>query len=244
MKKEEVIQIIIKCANLYNKNLENKNIIFVFGNLDRIFFFESTYLAKHFLHLTGVTLNPNIYSGSSDFYKKCLRSELSVDDFSVPLDGNTAKKLTVLPQLMQIFKTAKMVGDYNFSKSRLLTEKLTGNITACMGFVRDDIYYIPNTVLKEDMRDITNKPQQRMLAIFRKRIFDQQYNELTYIAKDIYIESLSNNEKLNELIDFKNLKANFPIPHNVSDEDNIENENLTKLMISSIEDECNNSLKM
>lgn len=74
-------------------------------------------------------------------------------------------KLSVLPQLMKIYRSAKMVGDYSFTKSVLYTEKLVGNITASLGFVRDDKYYIPNTALKEDIRDITIKPHSRMLAI-------------------------------------------------------------------------------
>ncbi len=57
-----------------------------------------------------------------------------------------------------------------------------------MGFVRDNQYYIPNTALKEDIRNVTIHPQKRILAIYRKPIKDQQYVELCYVAKGILPE--------------------------------------------------------
>ena len=62
---------------------------------------------------------------------------------------------------MKIYHFAKMVEEYNFIKSLLYTEKLARNITACLGFIRDGEYYIPNTVLKGDIRDITKRPHNK-----------------------------------------------------------------------------------
>lgn len=115
-------------------------------------------------------------------------------------NGTTEIKLLVLPQLMKIYNTAKMVGNYNFSKSSLYTEKLTGNITACLGFVRDDKYYVPNTALKEDIRDISIKPQHRVLAVLRKAVNQSIYKEICYIAKGLIIQDISLPEELLELI--------------------------------------------
>ena len=64
-------------------------------------------------------------------------------------------KLSVLSQIMNIHKTAKMVGDYDNTKSVLFTEKIVGTVTACVGFVREGNYYLPNTTLREDIRTIT-----------------------------------------------------------------------------------------
>lgn len=190
MDKQTAVKIITECAKEYHTYLENKNLAFVFGSPPKAEFFEASFLPRNFLHLTGVTMT-NKVSGSSDFYKKALKGRLSPNDFSVCNNGTTDIKLMVLPKLVKIHSNAKMIGDYNSSKSVLYTEKLAGNITACLGFVRDGNYYIPNTALKEDIRDITAKPQQRVLAIFKKPIKQPLYNELCYIAKGVVLEEVN-----------------------------------------------------
>ena len=191
MKKEEAIKIMTKCAKDYHTYLENKNLLFLFGSKENPYFFEAVFLPRHFLHLTGAQISKNRISGSSEFYKKALKNQLSPNDFSLTSNGTTEMKLSVLPQLMKIYRSAKMVGDYNFTKSVLYTEKLVGNITASLGFVRDNRYYIPNTALKEDIRDITTKPQSRILAILKKSKNESYYEEICYKAKGILLQDIS-----------------------------------------------------
>ena len=71
-------------------------------------------------------------------------------------------KLNVILTLMNIYKTARMMGDYNSSKSVLYTKKLTGNHIGCMGFANYGGYYNPNTLLNEDIRSVTQKPQENI----------------------------------------------------------------------------------
>lgn len=191
MKKDAAIKIITDCAKQYHANLEGKNLLFVFGSLQKPSTFETVFLPRNFLHLTGVEVDESRFAGSSDFYEKCLKGQLSPRDFSLANNGTTEMKLSILPQLMNIQRFAKMVGDYSFTKSMLYTEKLAGNITACLGFVREDTYYIPNTAIKEDIRDITRRPQQRILLIYKKHIHEVQYRELCYAAKNIDIEQVA-----------------------------------------------------
>ena len=99
-------------------------------------------------------------------------------------------KLSVLPQVMNIHKVAKMVGDYDFTKSILFTEKIVGTVTACIGFVRDGNYYYPNTTLREDIRTVILSPQKRIIAIFSKQKNEQKYKDCTYTAKDIIFDSI------------------------------------------------------
>ena len=171
--------------------MENKNLLFLFGSQQKTDFFESVFLPRHFLHLTGVEISEGKFFGSSDFYNKSLKSQLSLNDFSLASNGTTEMKLSILPQLMKIYRSAKMVGDYSFTKSVLYTEKLVGNVTASLGFVRDDKYYIPNTALKEDIRDITIKPQSRILAILRKSVEQSHYEEICYTAKGLVLQDIS-----------------------------------------------------
>ena len=53
-----------------------------------------------------------------------------------------------------------------------------------MGFCRSDGTgrYIPNTVLKGDIRSLVHRAD-RILLTFRKKHSDQQYTELVYAAK-------------------------------------------------------------
>ena len=198
MKKETVIKIITECAKSYHKNLENKNLLFVFGAPQSPEYFEASFLPRNFLHLTGVKLSPKRISGSTDFYERCLSGQLSPADFDMAQNGTTHMKLSILPQLMQLHHSAKMVGDYDNTKSVLYTEKLAGNISACIGFVRENAYYIPNTALREDIRDISVHPQKRVLAIFSKEISQELYDTLCYTAKKIEVSCLSLSEALRQ----------------------------------------------
>ena len=181
MTKKEAIRIIVDCARLYHENLEGKNLLFIFGAPQNPECFEAVFMPRHFLHLTGVFTKLS----SSDFYDRCLKSRLSVSDFVMPNDGTVEMKLAVLPQLMLITKTAKMIGDYDSSKSLLYTEKLAGGVSACMGFVFDQGFYKPNTALREDIRNVSIKPQKRILAIYRKVIRAPQYKERCFLQKGL-----------------------------------------------------------
>ena len=190
MKKENAVKIITECAKDYHTYLENHNLAFLFGSPQKAEFFEAVFLPRHFLHLTGVDLTGKKGSGSSDFYEMALKGQLSPSMFSFAANGTTEMKLLILPKLMKIYHSAKMVGDYNYTKSVLYTEKIAGNVSACLGFVREDKYYIPNTALKDDIRDITCRPQQRVLAIFKKPTDQYFYSEVSYIAKGIRLQSI------------------------------------------------------
>lgn len=189
MSNEVAAKIIADCAKEYHNNLENQNLLIVFGSPDTPYYFETTFLPSNFLHLTGV--KPVSDSGSFDFYQKALSSKLNANDFTLAENGMTERKLSVLPRLTKIYTMAKMVGDYNSVRSMLYTEKLVGNTTACLGFVFQDGFYIPNTALEEDIRNLSLKPTQRVLAIFRKPAKIDRYQEMCYLAKGIDINSIA-----------------------------------------------------
>ena len=186
MEKKEAIRILSECAKLYKAHLLNKNILIIFDTKDGPAYFEAVFLPRHFLHLTGVGLT-NKTGGSSDFFRKCLSGRLNMADFYLLSDGTTEMKLRVLPQIMQIQRFAKMIGDYDGSKTWLYTEKIAGNVTACMGFVLNDDgkYFSPNTALNEDIRKITNRPQHRILGIYMKNVGESRYTDKCFVAKGV-----------------------------------------------------------
>lgn len=198
--KEEALKIILKCCKLYHCNLENKNVMFIVQDKRKdIHHIEMLFLASNFLHLTGINIiNKNIKS-STDFYNLCLKNQITVSDFKISSNGTTSIKLQILPQIIQIQKTCKMIGDYNNTKLYLSTQKLVGNVNICMGFIKKGNYYIPNTALKEDIRNITTE-QSKVIAIMVKNTKDIKYKEITYLNKNIAIKTLIKNEQINKKI--------------------------------------------
>ena len=199
MKKDEAIRTLTTCAKKYKDNLENRNLLYIFTDNLKTHHFESLFLPRHYLHLTGVKLLSGKIK-SIDFYRLCIRKQLSPSIFSFHDNGTTEMKLSVLSQIMNIQKTAKMVGDYDNTKSVLFTEKIVGTVTACVGFVREGNYYLPNTTLREDIRTITVSPQKRILAILSKKAQDKQYSEVTYLAKGVSLTSIIKTEELKSII--------------------------------------------
>jgi hypothetical protein len=131
-----------------------------------------------------------------------LTGQLSPSVFALKKDGTTEMKLTVLHQAMNIHKTAKMVGDFNWSKSKLITEKIVGTVTACVGFERDgdSSFYYPNTVLREDIRNIVENKAKRVVAIFRKEIKDESYSSCTYLAKGVSSKIILSSDEIKDKI--------------------------------------------
>lgn len=201
--KEEALKTILKCCKLYHCNLENKNVMFIVQDKRKdIHYIEMLFLASNFLHLTGINIINEKIKSSTDFYNLCLKNQITISDFKFSSNGTTSIKLQILPQIIQIQKTCKMIGDYNNTKLYLSTQKLVGNVNICMGFVKKGNYYIQNTALKEDIRNITTE-QSKVIAIMVKNTKDIKYKEITYLNKNIEFKTLLENEQINKNVRFK-----------------------------------------
>lgn len=207
--KAQAISIVVACAEQYRENLANKNLLFICQDKHkRISAIEFSFDASNFLHLTGLKVKKHKYNGNDaddaisakDFYEKCLAYRLSVNDFEFAKDGTTQLKLEVLPRLISKNLSATMIGDYNSRNPKLVTDKLAGSTAACMGFVPTgpSHRYVPNTVLKVDIRDYISN-QVRVIAVYRKPMDAEQYDEATYFAKKIDWEAVIYPEKYNYL---------------------------------------------
>ena len=80
-----------------------------------------------------------------------------------------------------------MIGNYTGSHIELYTEKVTGTTTVCLGLISKSNCYIPNSVLKEDIRTIVPKPPGKIFAIFKKKLNNTLYTELTYKSQNLFI---------------------------------------------------------
>ena len=177
--KKSAVKIIIECAKMYKDNFLGKNLMIIYGK-DQYGFMEAVFPKTAYLHLTGVDtkLSP------SAFYSKCIGNVLSNKDFNFKSNGTTELKLQILPHVFNPKKNYKIVGEYGNFKQILRTNKLVGGVHACLGFVKDGDYYVPNTTLNDDIREITSW-NSRIVLILEKGLNDAQYNEITYVAKNV-----------------------------------------------------------
>lgn len=195
--KAEAIAIVVRCAQIYRDELEGKSLLFICTDKHKKTIpVEFTFYRNNYMHLTGLK-SPKSTEGkvstlfANDFYQKCLDHKLSPTDFDFSEDGTTHMKLEVLPIIISKNLQAKMIGDYDSMKPRLYTEKVAGSTNACMGFVFDQKTheYVPNTVVREDIRELT-KTALRVIAVYRKENHSDQYEELTYKAKKVDLSAV------------------------------------------------------
>lgn len=138
MNKQQAISIISKCAKLYQKHLENKQIVFIYRNeLNHSDYTEVQFRSYNFLHFTGVI--PRSGLNANDFYRYALNSKLSENDFILKDNYTSILKLQVLESIMNIDKSARMIGNYIGPHLELYTEKIAGTTSACLGFIPQNL---------------------------------------------------------------------------------------------------------
>lgn len=199
MDKKQAIKILINSAYKYKCNFVHKNMLIVFNNNNNSYtYIETLFLPRHFLHLTGIKTKEENRNASA-FYKKCINKKLSLSEFDFKTDGTTELKLTILLQMMNISNFSRMIGDYNNSKANLMTEKIAGTTSLCMGFVKDGLYYVPNTALKQDTRELVVKPH-KIVTVFSKACKDIKYSKLEYQAKKFNVDWIFKNKAIKDLV--------------------------------------------
>lgn len=189
MDKKEALSIIFSASEKFRQNLLNNNMLFIYEADKRVHYIETIFLRKHFLHLTGAVIDKRRIKSAVEFFNICCNKRLYTSAFEFSEDGTTVMKLEVLCYLMDIQKCANMTGYYNGNYLNLRTERIVGNVKACLGFIYDKGlgYYIPNTLLKEDCRKTIVGSPLKIVAVLRKPITGREYNEVCYIKKDIDI---------------------------------------------------------
>lgn len=187
MDKEEALQTMLRAAKLYRDNLCSKKLLVVFGDEKKPDFIEIKATGENFVHLAGI--KTSVPSG--DFYSRLLDKRISTKDFSFKSDGTSQLKLSVIESILSIKNSAKMFGDYNNGRPRLYTKKLMGNVSASIGFVpAGKIYFVPNTILKGDIRDDLTKGKHQVLVILAKSLKAKEYEQIVKIGKKVSIDDV------------------------------------------------------
>ena len=203
MDKKEALSILFSAAERYDQNLLNNNLLFVYRVGTELHTLETVFLKRNFLHLTGVFVDEKTIASANSFYNICLGKRLRQDAFDFYPDGTTVMKLEVLRRLMDIQNCAHMIGYYNGSYLRLKTDRIVGNIFACLGFMFDDLTncFIPNTALKVDSRDVILGSPIPIQAILRKSTTSCEYTEICSIRKEMSIKELNQIKRVNIIDD-------------------------------------------
>lgn len=189
MNKNEALDVILKCARQYDLHLKDHNVMFIVLNKDKTFSsIETFFRDSNFLHLTGVTSSLNSFA----FYKACTDNMLSLQQFDFK-KNTTELKLQILHEAMQIDRIAKMVGEFNSNGINLYSQKIVGTISLCMGFIKDkdDQYFVPNTLLKEDVRMKSIPPVLKVACVLKKPVDSPKYELITAIGRKINIKEMN-----------------------------------------------------
>lgn len=217
MDKRKAIQIMANAAYLYNQNLNDQKVLFLYGPASEIKkqiqngccstlplkFYEVSFHRYNFQHLTGAKTNHCDVSSAIYFYEKCLNKRLTESDFYFAKDGSTDQKLNVLEHMMNIKQNVTMIGDFTGHGVKLFTEKAAGNICGCIGFVtdRNTGLNVPNTLLKKDIRDVVAHPAQKVYAVISKGYMDEKYSILEKIDSCIDIKKFLFPKEIEQIID-------------------------------------------
>ena len=92
---------------------------------------------------------------------------------------------------MNLKKVASMLGEFTDRGPKLYSEKVAGNVCACMGFVADSYtkLNVPNTLLKKDIRDVSSKSYTK--ALMGKPGYCHVSPALCYEEKCVLMRGLS-----------------------------------------------------
>lgn len=197
MKKDKDLKNLMNYAEEYSVNLADKRILIVSITEGNTCCREVEFRKNNFKHLTGVDSNIK----ANNLIERLLDKRLSNKDWQYKKDGTTELKLKVFPEILNIYKQARMIGVYNGNRIKLSTDLCVGNIYCYLGIANfekhdknESTIYFPNTVISSSIKADTNK-QERIVAMFRKNKNETKYKELTYLAKDIELSQLTKDIK-------------------------------------------------
>ena len=105
------------------------------------------------------------------FFERALDGTLEASDFEIK-DSTTEMKMEVIERALNTHQF-KMSGTYAHTRPNLHTDILIGGERSSVGFIKVGEKYVPNTLLKGDVRkDVNGK--SGVLMILSKRIGCQE----------------------------------------------------------------------
>lgn len=209
--KKDAIKIVTSAAKIYHQKLANKNFLIIFKNQQKntIDCFEILFLPRNFQHLTGLELLDeygNKISNSVSFYNKCKDNKLKENEIRFRDDGMTPLKLKALPKIINFCTSSKMTTTLDSYHPKLTVDRLVGNISVCLGVIKEKNYYIPNTCLLEDIRSKGNAISQILMIMSKQNKKNTIYSKIEYTAKGINPSQLNFPHKIQNIISLNEQK--------------------------------------
>lgn len=191
LSKQEISGVIKEAAGIYAKELLDRNLLVVYGDVENPQSKELLFEKINFLHLTGVKSKFIGKNAQNLFFIKALDGNISPKDFDLNPNGTSEMKSSVINQALYIAHYAKRIGDYNNHRPKLIADNITGTAKWCIAFKDIGTRFIrPCSLLNDDVRNnvIQNLP---VLAVFRKKRDVPTYSEITCVGKDIDMPRLA-----------------------------------------------------
>lgn len=188
METKDINKKIIQASKKYKDHLLNHNFLIVYSHCNKLDYYETVCLNIHYKHLTGIKTSIK----AKDFFKKCYKGIIKPEEYTTSEDGSTELKLQVILDAMEFENTAKNIGFFNGKSGiNLVSDMIVGNYVYSLGFVKDSNipkYYVPNTLLKKNIKDVSLNPIGDIICIISKQVKDKQYNNVVYFRE--YYEML------------------------------------------------------
>ncbi len=200
---KEAIKIVTRCAKVYDQELKNRNLLFVYMVNDNVCYYEVSFYSTSYMHLTGLKSATSSQSATfvtngtgknsnglspEKFYQNCLDNKLNAKDIAFPGGFSTPYtflKLDVIESVINKNLSAIAIGDFPTHKT-LWADFAVGNDTACLAFVckkGSNGGYVPISLLNGSyIKNIQNPA--KILITYRKNMADQKYSEIVYVGKD------------------------------------------------------------
>ena len=178
--KEQAIKILTESAKAYQEKLLNRFFLIAFPEGNIVNYTVVVFRKQNFKHLTGVRTDIT----AKRFWEKCLGGKLSVNDFSFDSAGNTQLKLSVLPQLPQIFWNHAMRGEFGRTGICLNADYFVGTTKKLIsvGFRFNVPADSPCSLYCEDVQKLTVNTT-KVLGIWSRKDGERDWT-CTYLAKD------------------------------------------------------------
>lgn len=207
--KEDARRKVLNCAKQYQQKLLNKKPIIIYREKrdNVIRYIEVVFHERNYQHLTGLELidkDGNVLRNQSmNFYRKCVKNKLALEEFRFKQDGTAHLKLAALPVLMDITKITKITGDYNNVRPYLFVDKVMGGVNFCLGLSKEKDIYVPSSALLEDIKKLTDAPSQ-VLAIMEKGMDADIYSIVKHVAKGLNLNNIALPDEISERINLEN----------------------------------------
>ncbi len=186
--------------------------MFIFKNKkdNKLYYIETFFSRKNFLHLTGLKYT----KGAKAFFSKCLNKTISKNDIVIKSKIYTKSKLKVLENAMAINKVSGRIGEFNNNGKNLKIDTVIGTTNYCIGFSKEEKsgrkmeYYYPKSLLKADVKDYT-KRDNRIIATLTKEKEHKIYSNITFLSKNINFSEILKFPNIINKIEYEELKKKY-----------------------------------